>query len=93
MSMSLSTRRVVYEMAVVVIRQERHFEPSLRRVLGTNQKPKTESADRESPSRGVVSAPMANEPGEDEGDQPDSTNPHKVMPHRRIADFARTNWA
>ena len=85
----LTTGRVVYEMPVVVTRQVRHFEPSVRRVLGTNEKPKAESADRESPSRGVVAAPMADEPGEDESDQPDATNPHKVMPHRRIYDFAR----
>jgi hypothetical protein len=72
-------------MAVVVTRQERHFEPSMCRVPGANKKPKAESADRESPSRGVIAAPMADEPGEDEGDQPDATNPHKVMPHRRFA--------
>ncbi len=80
----LPTGCVVSEMAVVVTRQERHFEPSMRRVLGANKKPKAESADRESPSRGIIAAPMADEPGEDEGDQPDATNPHKVMPHRRI---------
>ena len=89
----LTTGRVVQEMPVVVTRQVRHFEPSMRRVLGTNENPKAESADRESPSRGVVAAPMADEPGEDEGDQPDATNPHKVMPHRRIYDFARgASW-
>ena len=43
-----------------------------------------EMADRESPSSGVIAAPMADEPSDDEGDQPDATNPHKVMPHRRI---------
>ena len=74
---------------MVVTRQVRHFEPSMRRVLGTNEKPKAESADRESPSRGVVAAPMADEPGENKSDQPDATNPQKVMPHRRINDFAR----
>ena len=58
------------------------------RVLGANKKPKAESADRESPSRSVVAAPMANEPGENEGDQPDATNPNQIMPHRRIRDFA-----
>jgi hypothetical protein len=80
-------------MPVVVTRQERQFERSMRRVLGANKKPKAESADRESPSRGVIAAPMADEPGEDEGDQPDATNPHKVMPHRRIYDFARgASW-
>ena len=84
----LPTGHVVYEMAVVVTRQERHFEPSVRRVLGTNKEPNAESADRESPSRGVVAAPMADEPTEEEGDQPDATNPRKVMPHRRISDFA-----
>ena len=84
----LPTGRVVYEMPVVVARQEWHFEPSMRCVLGANKKPKAESADRESPSRGVVAAPMADEPSEDEGDQPDATNPQKVMPHRRIYDFA-----
>ena len=78
----------MYEMAVVVTRQERHFEPSVRRVLGTNKEPKAESADRESPSRRVVAAPMADEPSEDEGDQPDATNPYEVMPHRRIYDLA-----
>jgi hypothetical protein len=78
----LTTGRVVYEMPVVVTRQERQFEPSMRRVLGAHKKPKAESADRESPNRGVIAAPMADEPGEDEGDQPDATNPHKVMPHR-----------
>jgi hypothetical protein len=78
---------------VVVTRQVRHFEPSVRRVLGTNEKPKAESADRESPSRGVVAAPMADEPGEDKSDEPDATNPQKVMPHRRINDFARgASW-
>jgi hypothetical protein len=78
----------MYEMAVVVTRQERHFEPSMCRVLGANKERKAESADCESPSCRVVAAPMADEPGEDEGDQPDATNPHKVMPHRRISDFA-----
>ena len=58
----LSTRHVMYEMAVAVIRQERHFEPSVRRVLGAKEEPKAESANRESPSRGVVAAPMANKP-------------------------------
>ena len=80
----LPTGRVVYEMAVMVTRQERHFELSMCRVLGANKKPKAESADRESPSSGVIAAPMADEPSDDEGDQPDATNPHKVMPHRRI---------
>jgi hypothetical protein len=74
-------------MAVVVIRQERHFEPSVSRVLGADKEPEAESTNRESPSHGVVAAPMADEPSEDEGDQPDATNPHKVMPHRRIYDF------
>jgi hypothetical protein len=75
----------MYEMAVVVMtRQERHFEPSMCRVLGATKKPEAESGDRESPTRGVIAAPMADDPGEDEGYQPDSTNPHKVMPHRRI---------
>ena len=73
---------------MVVTRQERHFEPSVRRVLGTDKEPNAESADRESPGRGVVAAPMADEPSENEGDEPDATNPHKVMPHRRIYDFA-----
>jgi hypothetical protein len=83
----------VYEMAVVVTRQERHIEPSMRRVLGANKKPEAESANRESPSRCVVAAPMADEPGEDERDQPDATNQHNVMPHRRIYDFARgASW-
>ena len=63
-------------MAVVVIRQELHFEPSVRRILGTNKEPKAESADREGPGSRVVVAPMADEPSEDEGDQPDATNPH-----------------
>ena len=84
----LPTGRVVYEMPVVVTRQERHFEPPVRRVLGANKKANAESANRESPSRGVVAAPMADEPSENEGDQPDATNPDKVMPHRRIYDFA-----
>ena len=73
---------------MVVTRQERHFEPSVRRVLGTDKEPNAESANRESPGCGVVAAPMADEPSEDEGDQPDATNPQKVMPHRRICDFA-----
>jgi hypothetical protein len=89
----LPTGRVVYEMAVVVTRQERHFEPSMRRVLGAKKKTKAESGDRKSPSRGVIAAPTTDEPGEDDGDQPDATNPHKVMPHRRIWDFALgTSW-
>jgi hypothetical protein len=79
---------VVYEVPVVVTGQEWHFEPSVRRVLGANKEPKAESANRESPSRGIVAAPMADEPGENQGDQPDATNPNKVMPHRRIYDFA-----
>jgi hypothetical protein len=80
----LPTGRVVYEMAVMMTRQERHFEPSMCRVLGANKKPKAESADGESPSRGIIATPMADEPSDYEGDQPDATNPHKVMPHRRI---------
>jgi hypothetical protein len=54
-------------MAVVVTRQEWHLKPSVRRVLGANTEPKAESANRESPSRGIGAAPMADEPGEDEG--------------------------
>src|SRR5580693_842124 len=89
----LPTGRVVDEMSMVVTRQERHFEPSMRRVLGAHKKPKAESADRESPSRGVIAAPMANEPGEDEGDQPDATNPYKVMPHSSYLRFcAARSW-
>jgi hypothetical protein len=45
----LPTGRVVDEMSMVVTRQERHFEPSMRRVLGAHKKPKAESADCESP--------------------------------------------
>jgi hypothetical protein len=84
----LPTGRVVDEMSVVVTRQERHFEPSVRRVLGTDKEPNAESANRESPSCGIVAAPVADEPNENEGDQPDATNPNKIMPHRRIYDFA-----
>jgi hypothetical protein len=84
----LPTGRVVYEVPVVVTGQEWHFEPSVRRVLGANKEPKAESANRESPSRGIVAAPTADEPGEDQGDQPGTTNPDKVMPHRRIYDYA-----
>jgi hypothetical protein len=83
------TGRVVYEMEVVVTRQERHFEPPVRRVLGADKEPKGESANRESPSCHIVAAPMADEPSQDEGNQPDATNPRKVMLHRRICDFAR----
>jgi hypothetical protein len=57
------------------------------RVLGANKKPKAKSTDRESPSRSVVAAPMADEPGKDEGDQPDTTNPDNVVPHHRICDL------
>ena len=74
-------------------RQERHFEPSMCRVLGANKKPKAESADGESPSRGIIATPMADEPSDYEGDQPDATNPHKVMPHRHFPDFARARVA
>ena len=38
------TGRVVYEMEVVVTRQERHFEPPVHRVLGADKEPKGESA-------------------------------------------------
>ena len=72
----------------MVTGQEWHFEPSVRRVLGANKEPKAESANRESPSRDIVAAPTADEPGEDQGDQPGTTNPDKVMPHRRIYDYA-----
>jgi hypothetical protein len=65
---TLATGGVAYEMSVVLTREERYFESSVRGVLGTNKESKTESADRESPSRGVVAAPMADEPSEDEGD-------------------------
>jgi hypothetical protein len=75
-------------MSMVVTRQERHFEPSVRRVLTTDKEPNAESANRESPSCGIVAAPMADEPSENEGDQPNATNPDKIMPHRRIYDFA-----
>ena len=56
------------------------------RVLGANKKPKAERADRESPSRSAVVAPMADEPGKDEGDEPDATDPHNVVPHHRVCD-------
>jgi len=78
---------MVYEMAVVLTREERHLEFAVRRVLGTDKEAKAESADCESPGRSVVAAPMADQPSEDQGDQPDATNPHKVMPHRRVYDL------
>ena len=64
----LSTGRVVYKIAVMVTRQERHCEFSVRRVLGANKEPKAESGNRESPSLRAVATPMADEPGEDKGD-------------------------
>src|SRR5262249_34109415 len=86
----LPTGRVVYEMTVVVTRHERHFKPSVRGVLGTNKEPKAESSDRESPGRGVVAAPMGNEPSEDEGYQPDAANPHRLC---HIIAFTTLRWA
>jgi hypothetical protein len=71
-------------MAVVLTREERHFESSVRSVLGTDKESKAESADCESPGRSVVAAPVADQPSQDQGDQPDATNPHKVMQHRRV---------
>ena len=41
----LATGRVVYEMAVVLTREERHFELPVRRVLGTDKESKAEGAD------------------------------------------------
>ena len=58
----LATGRVVYEMAVVLTREERHLEFAVRRVLGTDKESKAESADCESPGRSVVGAPMADQP-------------------------------
>jgi hypothetical protein len=66
---------MVCEMAVVVARQERHFEPAVCGVLSTNKEPEAKGADRESPRRCFVAAPMADEPRDNEGDQPDATNP------------------
>jgi hypothetical protein len=86
----LPTSHVVCEMAVVVAQQERHFEPAVCGVFSTNKEPEAEGADRESPRRGFVAAPMADEPCDNEGDQPDATDPHKVMPHRRVSIFSRT---
>ena len=57
---------MVYEMPVVVTRQERHFESPWVVFSAPTKEPKAESADRESPGRGVVAAP--DEPTEDEGD-------------------------
>jgi hypothetical protein len=85
----LSTGRMVCELPVVVIRQERDFEPSVHGVLGTNKEPKAKGADGEGPHRGVIAAPTADEPSDNEGDQPDAADPQKVMPHRRVS----TCWA
>jgi hypothetical protein len=90
-SIPLPTSRVVYEMAVVLTRQERHFELAVCGVLGANKEPKAESADRESPRRGVITAPMADEPRENESHQPDAANPHKVVPHRRVSIYGGTS--
>ncbi len=69
---------------MVLTREKRHFESSVRRILGTNKESEAESADRENPGRGGIAAPMADEPTEDDGDEPNATNPHKVMPHGRV---------
>jgi hypothetical protein len=76
---------VVCELPVMVIRQERDFESSVRGVLGTNKQPKAEGADRKCPGRSVVAAPTANEPRDNDSDQPDATDPYKVMPHRGVS--------
>jgi hypothetical protein len=89
-SLTLPTGDAVCEMAVVVTRQEWHFEPAVCGVLSANKEPEAEGADRKSPRRGFVAAPMADEPRDNEGDQPDATDPQKVMPHRRVSIFSRT---
>jgi hypothetical protein len=81
---------MVCEMAVVVARQEWHFESSVCGVLSTNKEPEAESADRESPSRCFVAAPTVDEPRANESDQPDATNPQKVVPHCFVSIFSRT---
>jgi hypothetical protein len=87
---TLPTGNVVCEMAMVVARQERHFEPAVCSVLTTNKEPKTEGADRESPHRRFVAAPSADEPRAKDSDQPDATDPEKVVPHRRVSIFNLT---
>jgi hypothetical protein len=97
LSTLLPTGYVVCEMAVVVTRQERHLEPAVCCVLSPNKKPEAKGADRESPRRCFVAAPMADEPRANESDQPDATNPQKVVPHCFVSIFSRTlsrkKWA
>ena len=59
---------MVCELPMVVIRQERDFEPSLRGVLGTNKEPKAEGADRKRPGSSVIAAETADEPSDNDGD-------------------------
>jgi hypothetical protein len=65
LSTLLPTGYVVCEVAMVVARQERHFEPAVCGVLSTNKEPEAEGADRESPRGCFVSTPMADEPRKD----------------------------
>ena len=71
----LPTGRVACELPVMVIRQERDFEPSVHGVLGTNKEPKAEGADRKRPGGSVVAAPTADKPRDNESDQPDAADP------------------
>lgn len=59
---------MVCELPVMVIQQERDFEPSVRGVLGTNKEPKAEGTDRKCPGNGVVAAETADEPSDNDGD-------------------------
>jgi hypothetical protein len=49
--LTLPTCYAVCEMAVVVTRQEWHFEPAMCGVLSANKEPEAEGANRENPCR------------------------------------------
>jgi hypothetical protein len=66
---------------VHMMAQERHSELPLGRVLGTNEEPEAEGADRKRPRDDAVAAPSAYEPSNYGGHEPNATNPNYVVPH------------
>ena len=70
-----------------VVRYGWHSKPSPGRVLGTNEKPKTESADceRRHPCGNGIAAAATEKPGGDRRYKPHATDQSRVVSHANDA--------
>jgi hypothetical protein len=83
----LNDDRTVCEVrAVHVVRYGRHSKPSPARVLGTNEKPKTESADRQRrhPCGNCIAAQATEEPGGNRRYQSHAADQNRVVHHSNL---------